>query len=62
MSILDIRTFEVLLGILLTNRTGVVVLKVGTQFAQSHGMYVIVQSGEAVEIVAPPEGFVVKEW
>ena len=25
-------------------------------------MYVIVPSGEAVEIVTPPEGFAVKEW
>jgi hypothetical protein len=32
------------------------------KFAQKHGMFVIVQSGYAVEIVAPPEGFKAKEW
>ncbi len=31
-------------------------------FAQKQGMYVIVQSGDAVEILPPPEGFVVKTW
>ncbi len=31
-------------------------------FAQKQGMYVTVQSGEAVEILPPPEGFVVKTW
>jgi len=30
--------------------------------AHENGMYVIVQSGKAVEIVTPPEGFVAKEW
>ncbi len=32
------------------------------QFAQAQGMYVIVQSGRAVEIIPPPEGFVPKKW
>ena len=32
------------------------------KFAQRHGMFVIVQSGYAVEILAPPPGFKVKEW
>ena len=32
------------------------------EFAQKHGMYVIVQSGRAVEIIPPPEGFVPKKW
>jgi hypothetical protein len=32
------------------------------KFAQKKGMYVIVQSGKAVEIVTPPEGFRAKEW
>ena len=32
------------------------------EFAHEQGLYVIVQSGEAVEIVPPPEGFVAKEW
>jgi predicted AAA+ superfamily ATPase len=41
---------------------GAVVSDEVPQFAQSQGMYVIVQSGEAVEIVTPPEGFVAKEW
>ena len=31
-------------------------------FAQKNGMFVIVQSGYAVEIIAPPEGFKAKEW
>jgi len=31
-------------------------------FAQENGMFVIVPSGEAVEIVTPPDGFTVKEW
>ena len=30
-------------------------------FAHKQGLYVIVQSGEAVEIIAQPEGFVAKE-
>ena len=32
------------------------------KFAHRQGMYVIVQSGEAVEIVASPEGFKAAEW
>jgi len=31
-------------------------------FAHENGMYVIVQSGKAVEIITPPEGFAAKEW
>lgn len=32
------------------------------QFAQKNGMYVIVQSGKAVEIIPSPDGFVAKKW
>ena len=32
------------------------------EFAHDNGMYVIIQSGEAVEIVPTPEGFQAKEW
>ena len=32
------------------------------KFAHENGLYVIVQSGEAVEIVPTPEGFQAKEW
>ena len=32
------------------------------EFAQKKGMYVIVQLGNTVEIIAPPEGFKAKEW
>jgi hypothetical protein len=32
------------------------------KFAHRQGLYVIVQSGEAVEIVTPPKGFKAKEW
>ena len=31
-------------------------------FAHENGIYVIVQSGKAVEIVPPPKGFKAKEW
>ena len=31
-------------------------------FAQKNGLYVIVQSGRAVEIIPSPEGFVPKKW
>ena len=31
-------------------------------FAQKKGFYVIVQSGVAVEIIPPPEGFEAKKW
>ncbi len=33
-----------------------------TEFAQKQGMYVIVQSGYAVEIIPSPEGFAAKKW
>jgi len=32
------------------------------KFAQKNGMYVIVQLGNNVEIIDPPEGFTAKEW
>ena len=32
------------------------------QFAHENGLYVIVQSGDAVEIITPPEEFVAKKW
>jgi len=32
------------------------------KFAQRSGLYVIVQAGKTVEIIAPPEGFVAKKW
>jgi hypothetical protein len=32
------------------------------KFAQKNGMYVVVQSGYAVEILKPPKGFKAKEW
>jgi predicted AAA+ superfamily ATPase len=41
---------------------GAVVEGDAADFAQENGMYVIVQSGKAVEIVEPPEGFKAKEW
>ena len=41
---------------------GAVVKDDAVKFAWKKGMYVIVQSGEAVEIIPPPEGFVAKEW
>jgi hypothetical protein len=41
---------------------GAVVSKETVNFAQKNGMYVIVQSGDAVEILAQPEGFKAKEW
>jgi len=41
---------------------GAVVTEEAADFAQQNGMYVIVQSGKAVEIVTPPEGFAAKEW
>ena len=31
-------------------------------FAHENGMYMIVQSGDAVEIVPVPENFRIKEW
>ena len=41
---------------------GAVIADNVVQFAHRQGLYVIVQSGEAVEIIPPPEGFVAKEW
>ena len=41
---------------------GAVVKGDAAAVAQENGMYVIVQSGEAVDIVTPPEGFKAKEW
>ena len=41
---------------------GAVVEDEAKQFAFANGLYVIVQSGEAVEIVPTPEGFKAKEW
>ena len=41
---------------------GAIVKEEAKSFAHENGMYVIVQSGEAVEIVEMPEGVQVKEW
>ena len=41
---------------------GAIVEDAAANFALENGLYVIVQSGEAVEILPPPEGFVVKKW
>ncbi|MDR1491928.1 MAG: hypothetical protein LBT05_04310 [Planctomycetaceae bacterium] len=41
---------------------GAVVSETVREFAHQNGMYVIVQSGDAVRIVKPPKGFKVKEW
>jgi len=41
---------------------GAVVSDDVVKFAHRQGLYVIVQSGEAVEIIAPPVGFKAKEW
>ena len=41
---------------------GAVVKGEAATVAHENGFYVIVQSGEAVEIVEPPQGFVAKEW
>jgi len=41
---------------------GAVVSDDAVRFAQESGLYVIVQSGEAVEILTPPAGFQAKEW
>ena len=54
-------------GILPTTRfigavAGAVVTDEAKDFAHENGMYVIVQSGKAVEIVPTPEGFKAKEW
>ena len=41
---------------------GAVVEGEARDFAHENGMYVIVQSGKAVEIMQTPEGFKAKEW
>lgn len=41
---------------------GAVVSKEAQNFAYKQGMYVIVQSGDAVEILPVPDGFKAKEW
>ena len=41
---------------------GAVAEEEAMNFAHENGMYVIIQSGDAVEIITPPEGFVAKEW
>ena len=41
---------------------GAVVTDEAKDFALENGLYVIVQSGDAVEIVQTPEGFKAKEW
>ena len=41
---------------------GAIATDEAVRFAHESGLYVIVQSGEAVEIVTPPEGFQAKEW
>jgi len=41
---------------------GAVVTGDAVDFALENGLYVIVQSGAAVEIIPPPEGFVAKKW
>ena len=41
---------------------GAVVTDEAEEMAHENGMYVIVQSGDAVEIITPPDGFVAKEW
>ena len=41
---------------------GAVVDGDAAEIAFENGLYVIVQSGEAVEIMTPPEGFVAKKW
>jgi hypothetical protein len=41
---------------------GASIRKDAVALAQENGMYVIVQSGDAVEIKTPPEGFKAKEW
>ena len=41
---------------------GATVREDAAKLARENGMYVIVQSGEAVEIVTPTEGFTAKKW
>ena len=42
--------------------TGSVVADNVVKFAQKNGMDVIVQLGNSVEILTPPEGFKANEW
>ena len=41
---------------------GTVIAENVINFAHENGMYVIIQSARAVEILAQPEGFKAKEW
>ena len=41
---------------------GAVVKGDAADVAMENGMYVIVQSGEAIKILPQPEGFVAKKW
>jgi predicted AAA+ superfamily ATPase len=41
---------------------GAVIEGEAEEFAHENGIYVIVQSGKAVDIVTPPAGFVAKKW
>jgi len=41
---------------------GAVIEGEAADFALENGLYVIVQSGDAFEIMPPPEGFVAKKW
>lgn len=41
---------------------GAVIMGDAKETAHENGLYVIVQSGDAVEIIKPPEGFKAKEW
>ena len=41
---------------------GAVVTEKASETAHENGLYVIVQSGETVKIVTPPDGFTAKEW
>ena len=41
---------------------GAVIAKDAIKFAHENGLYVIVQSGEAVEILPVPENFQAKQW
>jgi len=41
---------------------GAVVTDEAAEFAHQNGLFVIVQSGEAVEIIPPPDDFTAKEW
>ena len=41
---------------------GTVIAENVINFAHDNGLYVIIQSARAIEIIAQPEGFVAKEW